>query len=352
MKLLIYLGHPAHYHLFKNSIDYFKKQEHDVFILIKKKDILENLLKNDGREYFNILPKGRKDNTLSILMGIVKRDFRLFTFCLKHHPDILMGTSAEIGHVGSILNIPSINFNEDDASVVPKFATISYPWNTLILSPDVCYNGKWEKKSIKYNSYHELAYLHPDNFKASRDIADKYVNTSETFFIIRFAELKAHHDKGISGITNDLAMDIIEILQRHGKVYMTSERELPDYFEKFRLSIDPVDIHHVLSFASLYIGDSQTMAAESGVLGVPFVRYNDFVGKIGYLEDIENKYKLGFGIKPPNSNLLLNKIEYLLNLENRNKIFIDRKNNMLKDKIDFTKFINNFIVTYYNKNLK
>lgn len=28
-----------------------------------------------------------------------------------------------------------------------------------------------------------------------------------------------------------------------------------------------------MAFASLYIGDSQTMAAEAGVLGVPFVRF-------------------------------------------------------------------------------
>ena len=39
------------------------------------------------------------------------------------------------------------------------------------------------------------------------------------------------------------------------------------------------DMHHVMAFASLYIGDSQTMAAEAGVLGVPFVRFNDFVGR-------------------------------------------------------------------------
>ena len=36
-----------------------------------------------------------------------------------------------------------------------------------------------------------------------------------------------------------------------------------------------------VAFASLYIGDSQTMAAEAGVLGVPFVRFNDFVGRLG-----------------------------------------------------------------------
>ena len=52
----------------------------------------------------------------------------------------------------------------------------------------------------------------------------------------------------------------------------------------------------VMRFASLYIGDSQTMAAEAGVLGVPFVRFNDFVGRIGYLRELEDVYRLGFGV--------------------------------------------------------
>ena len=55
-------------------------------------------------------------------------------------------------------------------------------------------------------------------------------------------------------------------------------------------------MHHVMAFASLYIGDSQTMAAEAGVLGVPFVRFNDFVGRIGYLRELEDVYELGYGI--------------------------------------------------------
>ena len=39
-------------------------------------------------------------------------------------------------------------------------------------------------------------------------------------------------------------------------------------------------------------------SAEAGVLGIPFIRYNDFVGKIGYLADLEDNYELGTGIKP------------------------------------------------------
>ena len=80
------------------------------------------------------------------------------------------------------------------------------------------------------------------------------------------------------------------------RIYITSERPLEPQFEKYRIKINPLDMHHVMAFASLDIGDSQTMAAEAGVLGVPFVRFNDFVGRIGYLRELEDTYELGYGI--------------------------------------------------------
>ena len=116
------------------------------------------------------------------------------------------------------------------------------------------------------------------------------------FFIMRFASLNAHHDSGIKGINTEIAQRLIDILAPHGSIYITSERPLEPQFEKYRIRINPLDMHHVMAFASLYIGDSQTMAAEAGVLGVPFVRFNDFVGRIGYLRELEDVYRLGFGV--------------------------------------------------------
>ena len=104
------------------------------------------------------------------------------------------------------------------------------------------------------------------------------------------------HDSGIKGINTEIAQRLIDILAPHGTIYITSERPLEPQFEQYRIRINPLDMHHVMAFASLYIGDSQTMAAEAGVLGTPFVRFNDFVGRIGYLRELEDTYHLGFGV--------------------------------------------------------
>ena len=346
MKILFYLGHPAHFHLFKNTISALKIKGNQVFILIKKKDILEDLLKRSGFEYLNILPEGRKDSKAGIALGMLKRDWRLFRYCLGNHPDLMVGTSTEIGHVGTLLGIPSLNVNEDDADVVPLYSKLSYPWATRIVSPVVCNNGKWEKKSIKYEGYHELAYLHPNHFIPSIEVANKYIRTDRPFFLLRFAKLKAHHDSGIKGISTAIARQIVEVLKPHGDIYITSERELESEFEPFRLQIDPLDIHHVMAFASIYIGDSQTMAAEAGVLGVPFVRFNDFVGRIGYLYELENKYRLGFGIKTSDEEKLIPTIKELLVTPDLKEEWQKRREKMLEDKIDVAGFLTYLIEDY------
>ena len=71
-KILIYLGHPAQYHFFKNIIKLLKKEKVQVKIIIKTKDVLEDLLIADRHEYINILPKPRNLNKISILKnGII-----------------------------------------------------------------------------------------------------------------------------------------------------------------------------------------------------------------------------------------------------------------------------------------
>lgn len=346
MKVLFHLGHPAHFHLLKNVITALKQRENQVYILIKKKDILQNLLEESSLQYTNILPEGRKDDKISIAIGQLIQNIKLFSFCVKETPDILVGTSVSISHIGKLLKIPSLNLNEDDADVVPLYAKLSYPWATHILSPKICRMGKWVSKTIFYDSYHELAYLHPSNFIPDKEIAQLYVPLKKPFYILRFAKLGAHHDSGISGISNKVALQIIEILKPFGEIYITSEKKLVQELDKYRINVRIRDMHHVMAYAKIYIGDSQTMAAEAGVLGIPFIRFNDFVGRISYLDELENKYQLGFGIKTSEKEKLFNTIKQLLNMADLKKIFQKRRHKMLSEKIDYAAFLTWFISDY------
>ena len=369
MKILVYLGHPAHFYLYKNAIVNWREHGHKVEILIKKKDILQQLLDNQGWAYHNILSEGRKSNKIGMALGVIKRALRQNQFCAQFGPDIMTGTSVENSIIGPLRHIPVVNCNEDDAAVVPLYAKLSYPGADAILNPVVCHSGKWDTKATKYPSYQELAYLHPNHFTADKTVVEGYgIDTTKPYFVMRFASLKAHHDDGVKGINTEIAQRLIDILSPHGQIYITSERELEPQFEPYRIRINPLDMHHVMAFASLYLGDSQTMAAEAGVLGTPFVRFNDFVGRIGYLQELEDVYQLGYGVhatplnedstirrndgsqQPSGTQALYDAVEQLVAMpaDARNALYTARREKMLSEKIDYAQYLTWFIENYPN----
>ena len=348
MNILIQLGHPAHFHLYKNTIKNLQRDGHQVYILIKTKDILEQLLRDSGLPYVNIYSTVRKNSKFAIIKAVSTRLWRIAKFTLSHHIDLLTGSSTEIAQVAWLLRRHSVILGEDDAAVVPEFVALAKHFMDSYLTPNVCDMGPIDKRVTKYYGYQKLSYLQPKYFTPDRTIANKYVDITRPYFIIRFAKLIAYHDLHASakGITADIASRIIDMLLPHGNVYITSERELEPQFEKYRLNIDILDIHHVLAFADLYIGDSQSMAAESGILGTPFIRFNDFVGRIGYLREIEDVYHLGVGIKTGQVEKLYDTISNLLAMPNRKDVFSKRKEKLLAEKIDVTAFYTWFFENY------
>ena len=367
MNILVQLSHPAHFHLYKNAIKNWQEHRNNVYVLIKTKDILEELLQNSKIPYYNILPVAHRKNKLGILWDMFVRDWKILCFSHKYKIDLLTGSTPEVAHVSKFLGLYSVNTGEDDMAVVPAFAKATGPFMQTLLSPIVCDNTPLEKRSVHYPSYHELAYLHPNHFIADKTIVENYgIDTSKPYFILRFASLNAHHDDGIRGINTEIAQRLIDILSPHGQIYITSERELEPQFEPFRIRINPLDMHHVMAFASLYIGDSQTMAAEAGVLGTPFVRFNDFVGRIGYLRELEDVYQLGYGIhatplteestirrndgslQPSGVEALYDAVNTLVAMpaEERRALYAERREKMLSEKIDYAKFLTWFIENY------
>ena len=148
---------------------------------------------------------------------------------------------------------------------------------------------------------------------------------------------------GVPKETNECVSNV----ESGGPEYSLSKR----VFDTRTSAPNATDMHHVMAFASLYIGDSQTMAAEAGVLGVPFVRFNDFVGRIGYLRELEDKYELGYGIKassPGSVDQLCERVEELVSMPSaeRKATFAARRQQMLSDKIDCAKFLTWFIENY------
>lgn len=340
MRVLFQLGHPAHFHLFKNTIADLQHDGHQTYILIRKKDILEDLLIQSGLPYTNILPSGKKS-----IFTLMLRLWRVLWFSLTHHVDVLVGSTPEVAQVAWLLRRRSVIMAEDDAAIVPQFIKTAKPFVDNYLSPVSCNNGPLESKTTHYKGFHKLAYLHPNRFTPDPTVVDHYFPHDETYFLLRFAQLNAYHDVSAQaqGINGEIAQKLIDILSPHGKVYITSERPLEPELEKYRLRINPLDIHHIMAFATLYIGDSQSMAVEAAMLGTPSIRFNDFAGKIGVLEELEKKYQLTIGIPSSNPQRMYTTIEQMLKTENLRELYQQRRQKMLDEKTDVAAFYTSFI---------
>lgn len=347
--LLFFLNHPAHYHLFKNAINRFIQKGYPVKVIIVTKDILADLVKKEGWDYINLFPQGRRYKGLPIVLGsllaLMRTEVKLFKLVKRMNPAVMVGTEGTIAHTGALLKIPSLLFNEDDTKALPE-NHMFYPFATNVVLPQCCDPDEWMKKKITYPGYHELAYLHPNYFTPDPEAVKEFRPNGERYFILRLVHLNASHDMGKTGIDDQIARKVIALLEKHGKILVTSERPLKPEFEKYRIKIDPHDIFHALYYADLYIGDSQTMAAEAAVLGTPSVRFNDFVGRLRYLDELEYKYGLTFGIKTSQPQRLYEKIEELVTTKNLKEQCQKKAASMLSEKVDVVDFTVNVISKY------
>lgn len=339
-RILFFFVHPGNYHFFKHTIDTLKKNGHTIDIAIVTKDILEDLVIDAGWDYTNIFPEGRRNKKLPILVvtiiNFLKTIIRLYKYTKGKTYDLFI-TDDLLVVIGKLKRVPTLLFQDDDLDAVPESALLLC-MATKIVAPACSKFGRFEKNKIPYDGNHELAYLNPNYFTPDYKIVEAFNPERKKYFILRLVSLTASHDRGKSGISNDHAKKIMKLLERHGKIFITSERDLPAEFVKYRLRIKSSDIAHALYFAEMVISDSQTMTSEAAVLGTPALRFNDFVGKISYLEE-EHKFGLTYGFKTNQFDELYDKIEELLNTPNLKGEWQKRREKLLNDTIDVTAFM-------------
>jgi predicted glycosyltransferase len=340
MRILFYFGHPSQYLFLRNAIRLLREKNINCDILIKSKDVLEKLLIDNNESFRNILTEGRKSGSIGTLIGLIKRDIRLYRHVKKIHYDLFVGTDPSLAHIGFIKCIPVITVLEDDIDIIPRLAKITFPFTSVILTPKECNTGKYENKTIHYEGYMKLAYLHPGWF------TKKAAKIMQPYFLIRISKLDAYHDKGIEGFNLQFLQKIIEPLLEKGSVFISSEGRLDESLKPYELKINPSEMQDVLYNAKMLISDSQSMTMEAAMLGIPSIRFSDFAGKISVLEELEKVYELTYGFPTSQPDKLISKLNELLSMPDLEIIFQNRRQKMLKEKIDVTSFLVWFLENY------
>lgn len=343
MNILFDINHPAHVHLLRNAYLLLTANGHQVMVAVKEIPSAMKLLDLYGIPYVNI---GKKDDAL-MKKGLdqLVYDHRLLKLVREHHIELGVGSSINIAHVSKLCKMKSIILDDDDDEVEPLFVKFGHPFADAILSP--VNTPRRSKKTIYVNAYHELAYLHPNRFVPDPSVlTDASVKEGEPYFILRFNAFKAHHDVGVVGLTIENKRRLVDYLKTKGKVFITTERNIDDEFKPYQLAVSPEKAHSLMYYATMLVGDSQTMTSEAAVLGTPAIRCNTFVGRIHYLEEEEHKYNLTYGFRPEQSEAMFAKIEELLSMSNLKEEWQHRRQKMLSEKIDYSQFLIWFIENY------
>ncbi|GJQ31192.1 MAG: hypothetical protein HBSAPP04_00310 [Ignavibacteriaceae bacterium] len=347
MKIAFFAAHPSQYYIFRELIRCLPPNYQPVLICYEK-DVLRDLLENDKLSipYYLITDK-KKNKHFRFAFAFVKKIWSVFKLIKQNRIDVIFGSSITLIFAAKMSRIPSVIFTEDDIGVINLSAKLGYPWVDFIISPKICNLGRYDNKSVRYDGYQKLAYLHPSVFKTDGTILRKYLlNPKANYFLLRFSALSAHHDIGVTGISIEFAEEIINVLRLKGEVLISSERNLPSHLECLRIKINPLDLHQLLASASILISDSQSMSVEASILGVPSIRISSLVGKISVLEELEHKYKLTFGFVSSERERILNKIGEIIESDNTLE-FQRRRNRMLNEKVDVNKFFVDFIKTEF-----
>ena len=110
--------------------------------------------------------------------------------------------------------------------------------------------------------------------------------------------------------------------------------------------IAPEEIHSLLFYATLFAGDSQTMTTEAALLGTPSFKCNSFAGNLSIPGEIEAKYQLCKSYLPHDFDNMLLDIKSHLQMPELEKKYAERREKMLRDKIDLTDYLVKLIEDY------
>jgi len=274
MNVHVDVVHPAQVHLFRHAIDELTAAGHDVLVTAREKEVTVDLLEAFGIRHLTVSTKG--DSTLDLIAEWIGRELKVAKAAREFGADVVLShVNPVAGHAAALSGADSVMFNDDENST-KILGTISHPFATAVCTPD-CFRIDVGDNQRRYDGLHELAYLHPDRFEPDPEPLERAgLDPDEPYYVLRFVSWDAHHDVGQSGFSGAAKRDLVEGLSEQGQVFVSSEGDLPSDLSAHALPVEPHELHDLLYYADGFVGDSQTMAIEAGILGTPTVLASSF----------------------------------------------------------------------------
>lgn len=338
MKIMIGIGHPKQVHIWKNIVKNLISNGHEIKILATDKDITQYLLDINGIEYtlYDDYQKSLTKKAYHMVFSTIKMIYIAKYF----KPDLFIAGTPYLAIVSKIFRKPHVTLSDTEHASLTYWLT--YPFTDVICTPQCFKKPVNPKKHRSFSGYFELAYLHPTYFEPDPTVLDEIgLDKSDQFIILRFVAWDASHDVGHHGFNALEREKMVKSLEKHSKVFITSESKIEKNLEKYMINISPEKMHSLLYYATMYIGEGGAMAAEAGILGTPSIYVSSLAGTMGNFDELEQKYGLVYSYKDP--KIALEKALDLLSNDNLKNEWKTKRMQMLSEKTDVTRFMIKFI---------
>lgn len=349
MRILIDIGHPGHVHLLRGAAEELKRHGHTVYYSVREIPIAKRLMEHYGMTPWVDLG-GKRDSLLGKAWTVLHQDAKILHFVRRNHIDIGLSSGLVLSHVSKLSGMRSFVFDDDDDEAEPLSVKFEHPLSDIVFTPD-CIHRK-TPHAVYYAGTHELAYLHPNRFSPDPKVLEHAgLHEGERFFIMRFVALKGHHDIGQAGLSIEQKRLLVDLLSQHGRVIITSERAVEEEFEQYRLPVRPEEIHSLMAYSSMFLGDSQTMTSEAAILGVPALKCNTFAGRLSVPNELEQRYGLCYAYLPHHFDAMYAHVQQLLakNPSELKEEWAAKRQRFLDEKIDVTGFFVDHIESHFDK---
>ncbi|WP_254862688.1 DUF354 domain-containing protein [Halovivax gelatinilyticus] len=272
MKVVVTIQHPAHVHFYRHAIDELREDGHDVFVFARENDLAVPLLEAYDIEH-EVLA-GPQQSLLGLVRVQATYEYRLFRRARRIEPDVMTAIGGvAVSHVAPLVGARSVVFVDNEGVTSHRLVA---PFADVIATPSN-FRDDFGDGHVRYESFHELAYLHSDRFEPSPDRLRAYgVEPTEPYYFCRFRTWDALHDVGEAGLSRKGKRELVSTFDEKGTVYISSSDPLPADLSGYRSPVPPTAVHDLLYHANGYAGDSGTMATEAALLGTPAVRIQSF----------------------------------------------------------------------------
>ncbi len=330
--ILIDVGHPAHVHLFRGAARRWEAAGHTVLFAALDREIILYLLARYDLPHAVTYRRGR--GKLALLLELFVRTWTTYRLARRFRPDLFIGIGSPMaGLPARLMGKPYIALTDTEGAGEQHL--LFRPFASVIATPDAFYKSLGAKQ-VRYPGYHELAYLHPDEFTPDPAVLQPLGLTSDdTFFIVRFVTWGATHDIGERGFALAEKRAMLRELSRHGRVLLSSEGGIDPEFAPLVTPFPPEAIHHLLAFATLYVGEGATMATEAAVLGTPAVYVNTL--RAGTTAELEEKYHLLYWCR--DGQQAMQHTRELLAMPGLEQVAAQRRARLLAEKINPTPWL-------------